>query len=455
VRKVVQSEYRWLCGLGSGLIRLRDVDRASGEDATVLAQRRRVLSLFIKDLSSGASGKTLENKSQRDSSLKFRVMLEGVSLKALVAGWVFVILTNGCLLLYVYLFAMNQTQSRQSEWFQSFLMWLLFEVIVSSTGLVVLTHLLIPLFVLADVAKIKEKLLGDFMAFRDDYVREPLDEEEGKGQGGKRSEEVGVQNDFNAAKYLYPSWRVASLFPELRESRLILKFKTLWPKRRFGHHAAGVAVEYEQAVILTALSRIFLYFLGSFIHFPTLVQDIFIQTVCNTGMGFLGLWMIHLYAIHPALPVAMVLVLILVLGYLLRVLSTRNNEISARLASVAPYKEQEQSPPPDDVPSIAPPTPPPALSSRFAQEQSTNAPLSLLSTASHHHTDQDRVHLGEVSLWSEEEEDPSGSEEEEESDESSDESEEPNDQSDVSLSSDESEMVCVVVIPRRDRGERV
>jgi hypothetical protein len=78
-------------------------------------------------------------KSERDcsaGSFKVRAKVAGVSWKWQSLGWSFVMLPKGSLLFYVYLFALRQTHSRQSAWFQSFVMWLVFEVTVSSTGLV-------------------------------------------------------------------------------------------------------------------------------------------------------------------------------------------------------------------------------------------------------------------------------------------------------------------------------
>jgi type IV secretory pathway VirB3-like protein len=45
--------------------------------------------------------------------------------------------------------------------------WLFFEIFVSSTALVLVLHLLVPLFVLADVMKMKEKALVDLMLLRE------------------------------------------------------------------------------------------------------------------------------------------------------------------------------------------------------------------------------------------------------------------------------------------------
>jgi hypothetical protein len=113
----------------------------------------------------------LSKKSQRDSmsssSSSRSRNVEGVPLRWKAVGWLFVFLMNMGMLLYVYLFAMTQTQSRQSAWFQSFVMWFLFDVFVPSTGVVLVTHLLIPLYVMSDIRTIKKKVLGDIKAFRE------------------------------------------------------------------------------------------------------------------------------------------------------------------------------------------------------------------------------------------------------------------------------------------------
>jgi hypothetical protein len=184
VRREEFQELRWM--RGSVLSRSRE------NEAMTLAKRRRLLFLFVKDLSRGVSGDMLSTKAERDSSVassrtRTRARLGGVSAKAKAQGWVFVCVLDLCLLFYVFLFAMRQTHSRQSAWFQSFVMWLVFEVAVSSTGLVLLTHLFIPLYVLADVSKLKEKVLGVLMAFREKYSLQSAREIDGTVTKGRRT----------------------------------------------------------------------------------------------------------------------------------------------------------------------------------------------------------------------------------------------------------------------------
>jgi hypothetical protein len=61
---------------------------------------------------------------------------------------------------------------------------------------------------------------------------------------------------------------------------------------------------------------------------------------CASGMGLLVVWLIRLYMIHPVSPVVVVLVLLLSLGYLLRISSGRNSE----MASVVQFRHKTNRP---------------------------------------------------------------------------------------------------------------
>jgi hypothetical protein len=136
----------------------------------VLFKRRRLLYLFVKDLSSGVSEEVLANKTERDAMSR-SLKLNCVPLEWKIGGWTLVFFMNFGMLFYVYLFAIQQTHSRQVAWFQSFVMWILFEFFVASTCLVAVVHLLIPLYVLTDLKTIKRKVLTDLTMFRDKYLQ--------------------------------------------------------------------------------------------------------------------------------------------------------------------------------------------------------------------------------------------------------------------------------------------
>jgi hypothetical protein len=219
---------------------------------------------------------------------------------------------------------------------------------------------LIPLYVLTELSHLKEKVLISLLLFRKKYLRgghrrgSQLGQQSNgpwSGDGGHRqhsTETVNGKEDelkpishFNSAKYLFTSWRVAALFPELPESGLILQFHTPWPRKKFGVAEAEVAREYDQAILLTALSRMLLFFLTSLLHYHTLVQDLITQLVSDSSLGVLVLICIHSAQIHPLLPVAEALVFVLCLGFLLRLtLNARNRDLK-RFETIQPMLGEE------------------------------------------------------------------------------------------------------------------
>lgn len=305
VRKEVFHEYHRLNGLS--------IDEGKKTGMTAYLMRKRLMYLFVKDLSKGASGEVLSNKSHRLTTLTSSTRMERVSWRVKWLGWLTVLLLNGGMLFYVYLFATTQTRSRQSAWFLSFLMWLLFEIFVSSTSMVLVFHMLIPLYVLADVAKLKEKVLKDLIHLRDGYVKDATTRQTSKAGSC----------DFNSAKYLFTSWRVASLFPDLPESRVILQFKTLWPKKKFGQDEENITKDYEDDIILTAASQIVLFFLTSFLHCSSFFQDLIVQLICNSSLGYLCLGLLRLSSINALLPVSIVVFLFICFHFLLRQTSVK------------------------------------------------------------------------------------------------------------------------------------
>lgn len=309
--------------------------------------KKRLLYLFLKDLSSSVCGQVLDYKEKKDV-----IRANRVTLLEKVLGWLFVVLLNSVLLLYVYLFAMRQTQSRQSAWFISFVMWLVFEVLISSTGLVLIFHLLIPLYVMSDVQKVKERVIQDILSFRESVSRNKNLKFKKKTQEERNGPQNESQNEsentvsshscpspshlnqnpqFNAAKYLFISWRVAWLFRwrktdsdslyldlkeeegeeeeeeenrlKVKEINLILGFSTPWPKRSFKREKSTVSREYDEAVILTALSRVLMYFVMKLLEMPSLVQDSVVQMLWNGGTGSLIILFLRLSEVNKYLPI--------------------------------------------------------------------------------------------------------------------------------------------------------
>ena len=269
IRNDVLKEHQWF--------KEGSVVRYSDEENRVEAMRKRLLFLFIRDLTSGVGGSIIENKDSRDN-----VSISKVSQSTKICSWVFVVLLNLGLLFYVYLFAVSQTHSRQSAWFMSFMMWLFFEIVVSSTGVVIVTHLLIPLYVLSDIRNIKKQVLSDILKYRKAVLqkssRNMVQGNQQQNQLGEEEESTN-QQQFNAAKFMFRSWRVASLFPDLKESGLILRFSTPWPNQSFKTTKKDLSNSYKRkySFISQAVSRIVIFFLATLIHLPHIAQDSIIQ----------------------------------------------------------------------------------------------------------------------------------------------------------------------------------
>jgi hypothetical protein len=337
VRNEVFLEYHNLETLGNQKEDEERDEEDQEEDLLRMRRRKRLLYLFVKDLSSGVSEEVLSNKSERDSQMSRGSVsrkMDHVSWRLKRGAGICVGVLNTGMIFYIYLFAIHQTQSRQQAWFISFVMWLLFEIFLSSTALVIVFHLLIPLYVWSDVSEVKQRVLDDLIKFLKTIFKKTSaknDIETGNGTAGagtktgaagdeaeewEEMREVTSDEKFNAAKYLYPSWRVASLFPDLPDSQFILRFSTPWPKKKFGNSVGDVAKEYKDDVILTAASRILLYFLTSLLRYSALVQEILVQTGCNSGLGYLCVLLVQLWTIHPWLS-GLVLALVLLSLYLI------------------------------------------------------------------------------------------------------------------------------------------
>ena len=75
-----------------------------------------------------------------------------------------------------------------------------------------------------DVSKIKIKLLETIQRYKEtinENSQENMDDELDQSQ-------------FNAAEYTFVSTRVAKEFPALKESQIILRYSTPWPKQSYG-----------------------------------------------------------------------------------------------------------------------------------------------------------------------------------------------------------------------------
>jgi hypothetical protein len=180
------------------------------------------------------------------------------------------------MLFYIMLFAMTQTEQRQNQWFDSFIIYLVIEILIISSMIVLVTHVIVPGMAMKDVNNLKVRLHENMLEFRrklrvqqKEKQRAEIERESSKrsGSNSRREEEEeeeeeagersigrsqfsirrtpstptttvatatattsdtvsdGSPEDFNASKYLFASTKLAMRYPAVREASLILQFR--------------------------------------------------------------------------------------------------------------------------------------------------------------------------------------------------------------------------------------
>ena len=187
------------------LIRNRPYMESS--DVSDEGKRKKLFALFIADFLSGSGYTVFHNKMARNQR---NAVTTSAHTRRL--GWVFITCFDLGLLVYVFLFWSRQSRERQFSFFVSFMLWLLLDTCFISSGLFFWTHVILPSWIHRDVGRAKKKVLAQLMAFR---------------QGG-----VAAVNseEFNAAKYLFASFRLAGLVPSVPDGGAVLSYSTKWPR---------------------------------------------------------------------------------------------------------------------------------------------------------------------------------------------------------------------------------
>ncbi len=295
---------------------------------------RRLLFLFQRDLLPGINGKILESKNKRESFNQ-----KSVDASSKLLGWIFIVLLNVGMLFYVYLFAMQQTAIRQEAWFKSFLIWLVTEVFFVSTAVVYFTHFVVPSIIMKDVGKIKQRLLDSIRDYNDhvkavEAGRSAADQQEEGKEGADGAA-------FNAASYLFVSYRLAQQFPDLKESKIILRFSTPWPPHSY-HHVRDVSKSYSKkfSALTRSASMILIFLIGNLIQVPPSLQDMIIHVASTATVGYTVLLHVQLFNIFPLLAVLPLLVIAVIVHFVVRASTA---DARSKLAKLAPADKLPES----------------------------------------------------------------------------------------------------------------
>ena len=187
-------------------------------------------------------------------------------------------------------------------------------------------HLLIPLYVLTDLSKIKNKVVEILVLFQRKYLKHNQNQ---NNLNNNQNNNIELRNnEFNSVKYLFVSWKVASLFPEFQESQIILQFKSPFPTKRLviEEEMKSLSEQYEEGIILTSLTRLATYYLTSILSFHQLFQDTIIQFICNSVVGYLWITMYRLYKIQPLLLLVPIICIIICVSLLIIYYQQQSNQ---------------------------------------------------------------------------------------------------------------------------------
>jgi hypothetical protein len=199
-----------------------------------------------------------------------------------------------------------------------------------------------------DVAKIKQKLLDVIKDYNEQTRMQALAAKQNKDSQGRDDGSVVADKPqstvFNAAAYLFVSYRLAQEFPDLKESKIIARFSTPWPPQSY-HHVRDVSKTYSKkfSALTKSASMVLIFLVGSLIQVPPSLQDMIIN-VCSTGLiGYIGLVHVQLFNIFPLLVVLPGLIVAVVVHFLIKATNSSNKLSLAKLAPLPASSEKECS----------------------------------------------------------------------------------------------------------------
>ena len=246
-----------------------------------------LLLLFQKDLLSGLSGEIVDKKSM----LRKHKKLKPVSKWLKLFGFLIILVLDSTMLFYIFLFAVNQTEERQSAWVQSFLIWLAMEILLVSSFVMVMSEFVVPSLIYSEAKKIKNKMIDTVHRYQEKILND------GSGSRYKLSE----RDLFDAAPVLFISTRLANKIPEALESKIIKEFRTTIPKKSYQHDKEKSSTGAYRArlritAIMNSVNLIFSFVIGRFMSSTVAsVERCVFDLLGWVGFGYFLFWQAILF----------------------------------------------------------------------------------------------------------------------------------------------------------------
>ena len=194
---------------------------------------------------------------------------------------------NVGMIFYIYLFGVRQEISQDKSYIQSFRFWLFMDCVVLSSLYVFIWHFYLPGKVGQELTNARRRLLETAQERNRDT------ENEGETDQGK----------FNLAEYTFISYRLATHYPSLKESQILLDYSQQLPLVNYE------AIQREQWDMSTT-TRIFLSSAVSILEFflqcPVSLQDAVIGSANTLGFGYISMFLCTLWGMDPAYVVLLI-----------------------------------------------------------------------------------------------------------------------------------------------------
>jgi hypothetical protein len=198
------------------IIEQREVQFIKRHGCTNEEAGRNLLFLLQCDLLPGLSGRILENKGTRDSE-----KVEPVSVYVKLVATVLVVALYVGFLYYVLQYAVTQSKPLQTAWFKSFMLYLVFDFVGLSSAQVLVTHYLVPCVAVRKVTAVKDYLVRRMQRLETEVQRQLVKAALKGNSAPAAGTPPAAEPSFNAAEYLYASFRLSRYLPGLRESQVV------------------------------------------------------------------------------------------------------------------------------------------------------------------------------------------------------------------------------------------
>ena len=309
---------------------------------------KRIMFHFQKDLIAGLSGQMLESHDRREE-----ITLKPYSRTLKQCCWGLLTVSNAGMLFYIFLFGVSRDTHHQSAWAKSFATWLVMEIVIMSSVMVLIMNVLMPIMLMKDLGKIKMKLVDTIVQYNRKLRNTQQDilpvvaiecKDDSSIYPSKGSNESLTL--FNAAEYLFVSYRLAQSYPELRVSKIILAYETTWPRQSYLHTTETVTQTYDKrfAAIYNAITMIITFVITNFLTFPAHLQDMVVQVVSTIILGYTILLHLQLYQVYPVLIIVPTVIIVIVIHFMIQSAKTQKKvEIMTLL------KHTEDVPVPDST----------------------------------------------------------------------------------------------------------